>query len=396
MGNAESSGAGDADLKGSGFVQMKLDKKDIAAAKSNNKKIDKTLKKRTKKAMDTIRLLLLGAGESGKTTVLKQMTLIHGGGFTNDYKREMRPSICYNVLEGAASCVKNFTKMKYEPSGDDAQKASDIILDAYSKVIGAATELTDPVVDSILLLLKDPKFEETFKGSEVELQDGWWEYAKMLEGYPAWGGEEWLPTDEDILLSRVRTAGIVNQTYKIDGVNFQMTDVGGQRCERKKWMSLFAGVTGVIFITALSEYNQKLFEDITTNRLDESVKLWETYVNKKEFADTALLLFLNKYDLFQQKYYYQRIPIGYNGEFVSEEGQKPPQAEDEANDACDLAIDWYKRLFYYHVRPERADMVYMHVTTALDKENMTKVIDACASHVLQQNMKHSGLIPDAI
>ena len=46
-----------------------------------------------------------------------------------------------------------------------------------------------------------------------------------------------------------------------------MYDVGGQRNERKKWIHCFEGVTAVIFVAAISEYDQKLFEDASTNRM---------------------------------------------------------------------------------------------------------------------------------
>lgn len=54
--------------------------------------------------------------------------------------------------------------------------------------------------------------------------------------------------------------------YKIDGTTFEMYDVGGQRNERKKWIHCFDNVTAVIYVAALSEYNQGMFEDANTNR----------------------------------------------------------------------------------------------------------------------------------
>lgn len=54
-----------------------------------------------------------------------------------------------------------------------------------------------------------------------------------------------------------------------------MFDVGGQRNERKKWIHCFENVTAVLFVAALSEYNQVLYEDETQNRLVESLQLFD-------------------------------------------------------------------------------------------------------------------------
>jgi len=42
--------------------------------------------------------------------------------------------------------------------------------------------------------------------------------------------------------------------------HFRMVDVGGQRSERRKWIHCFENVTSIIFLVALSEYDQILFE----------------------------------------------------------------------------------------------------------------------------------------
>lgn len=44
-------------------------------------------------------------------------------------------------------------------------------------------------------------------------------------------------------------------------MNFRMMDVGGQRSERKKWIHCFEGVQCLLFMVALSGYDQCLVED---------------------------------------------------------------------------------------------------------------------------------------
>ncbi|PIO65832.1 g-protein alpha subunit [Teladorsagia circumcincta] len=81
----------------------------------------------------------------------------------------------------------------------------------------------------------------------------------------------------------------------------KLFDVGGQRSERKKWIHCFEDVTAIIFCVAMSEYDQVLHEDETTNRMHESLKLFDSICNNKWFTDTSIILFLNKKDLFEEK-----------------------------------------------------------------------------------------------
>ena len=42
---------------------------------------------------------------------------------------------------------------------------------------------------------------------------------------------------------------------------FRMIDVGGQRSERRKWIHCFENVTSVMFLVAISEYDQTLRDE---------------------------------------------------------------------------------------------------------------------------------------
>lgn len=385
MGNANSNA--DGVLDGSGLTKE-------GGKTSADKKVKKVLKQKQRENAAIIKLLLLGAGESGKTTVLKQMTLLHGGGFSMKYKQDMKPKIFFNLIEGAYAVIKATDKLKLpltDPSGIDA---ANFIVAKHDSVMGNSAQMDQELADKILLLTKDENVKKVLEHrTEFQVQESWDEYVKRLDKFPVWGGDDWLPDDEDILLSRVRTTGIVDETFNIDGVDFKMIDVGGQRSERRKWMGLFRGVTGVIFVASLSGYDQVLFEHAGTNRLNEAVDLWGKHVNKPDFKGCAMLLFLNKFDLFQQKYYHNHVPIKYSGAFVTEENQHPPTWDQEEDEQCALAIAWYKKLFLHQVDKDRLTSTFIHVTTALDPSNMRTVIDACSAYVLQQNMKRSGLVP---
>ena len=74
---------------------------------------------------------------------------------------------------------------------------------------------------------------------------------------------DYVPNDQDVLRSRLRTTGITETLFELGQLNYHMFDVGGQRSERKKWIHCFEGVHCLMFVAALSGYDQCLVEDKT-------------------------------------------------------------------------------------------------------------------------------------
>lgn len=130
----------------------------------------------------------------------------------------------------------------------------------------------------------------------------------------------YVPDTQDVLHSRRTTRGIQEETFNSKTGKLVIVDVGGQRGERRKWIHLFSGITAVIFVAGLSEYDQVVAEDGKTvpflfaisvpclgiqifvkNRLIEALDLFEEIVNHSAFANTVFILFLNKSDLFRAK-----------------------------------------------------------------------------------------------
>jgi hypothetical protein len=90
--------------------------------------------------------------------------------------------------------------------------------------------------------------------------------------------EAFSPTEEDLIMARAITTGIVETSYRDAGVDVTLVDVGGQRSERRKWIRCFDGVDALVFVSALTEYSQVLYEDAGKNRMRESLELFAEMV----------------------------------------------------------------------------------------------------------------------
>ena len=115
------------------------------------------------------------------------------------------------------------------------------------------------IADAVRGLWQDPGVREAVSRSrEFQLNDSAVYYFNAIDRMAAAG---YMPTDQDILRSRVKTTGITETTFKVGELTYKLFDVGGQRSERKKWIHCFENVTALVFLVSLSEYDQMLYED---------------------------------------------------------------------------------------------------------------------------------------
>lgn len=63
-----------------------------------NLEIEKIIRRDRKQQARKVKILLLGAGESGKSTILKQMRIIYAEGFRMEERKEVRQVIFSNMI----------------------------------------------------------------------------------------------------------------------------------------------------------------------------------------------------------------------------------------------------------------------------------------------------------
>lgn len=172
---------------------------------------------------------------------------------------------------------------------------------------------------------------------------------------------DYIPNDQDVLRSRVKTTGITETTFIIGDLTYRMFDVGGQRSERKKWIHCFENVTTILFLVAISEYDQLLFEDETVNRMQEALTLFDSICNSRWFVKTSIILFLNKIDRFKEK-----LPVSpMKNYFPDYEGGADYAA------ACDYILNRFVSLNQHETK-----QIYTHFTCATDTMQIRFVMAA--------------------
>jgi len=335
--------------------------------------MDRELKKlqsaESEKETKIVKMLLLGAGESGKSTIFKQMKVINKSGYSDKEKKEFKTIVHSNVCASMRSILDAAPKLNVELTNQaDCDKFMEL---AYG---GTPEKLTPELGELIVKIWANESIKALFtRRNEFQLNDSAEYYFDKVTVIAADG---YVPDEGDILRSRVRTTGIVQSEFAIKGLNFCMFDVGGQRNERRKWIHCFDNVNAVVFVASLSEFDQKLYEDETKNRLDEAVELFKQIVNSKWFTNSSLILFLNKKDLFEKKL--QEKTFGdYVKEYTGTNEMKP-------------CAEYVKELMLKQQK-DKSKSVFAHITTAIDTSNVKFVFNAVVAMILEANLKASGL-----
>ena len=95
------------------------------------------IKQDAKKKKNECRVLILGCGEAGKSTFIKQMQIIRKGGFSDDFnsqmnlkKTDMKDVIAHNVMEAISTLTENLTFEEEQKLRNDPSLAS-----AYDSVL---------------------------------------------------------------------------------------------------------------------------------------------------------------------------------------------------------------------------------------------------------------------
>lgn len=342
-------------------------------ALEESRRVDEQNAKDYQNEREKIKLLLLGAGESGKSTIFKQMKILYGAGFSQDELQSHTAHIYSNILVAikailsAAETFKLSDQVGCKSEFNLVMEAEDDA--AVDGAMGAA----------IKALWADKAIQDTWdKRADYQVVET---NAKFFDDIDRIAADDYVPTQDDFLKCRVRTSGIIEEHYIIDGINFVMFDVGGQRNERKKWIHCFDDVNAVIFVVALSEYDQMLFEDNTVNRMVEAIALFEEISNSRWFTHTSMILYLNKKDLFEGKIKKSSIKDAHE-DFADYTG-KPNDYDDGVKYFTDK---------FLAVNKNKSKQIFCHVTCATDPDNVKVVFNACKETILRDNLQGSGFM----
>ncbi|KAF8907722.1 heterotrimeric G-protein alpha subunit, GPA2-like protein [Gymnopilus junonius] len=340
--------------------------------KELHREAEKQLKEAKAKLANQVKVLLLGSGDSGKSTVLKQMRLIHKVPFSPVEIEHYRQLVFDNLTRGLRYLLDAMEDMELKVSEANQE---------HLELIDGVRDIRDgepfPMTyfEPLKSLWADENVQKAWsRGNEAALPENLSYFYSDLDRL---FDPVYQPTEQDIIRCRARTIGITETTFQLREHEMLMVDVGGQKSERRKWIHCFQDVTSILFLVSLSGYDQCLVEDKDANQMQDAMTIWDSICHSQWFKQTSIILFLNKNDLFEKK-----VPTSDIKNFF-------PDYDGEPGDIR-AGRDYFKRRFARLAQKagrSKEREIYIHITTATDTAMLRVVMAAVEGAIVSKNIR---------
>jgi len=255
----------------------------IFRQKANKKKANTPKKKEPSPLLN---ILLLGVGSVGKSTVAKQMRVIHRP-YTKLERNKFGMILKQNLLEA----VQLFLKAHHL----EDMLGGPQVLQKY--------EMSANVSREMIRMWKDSKIQALWAASKKSHQfSSTCEYA--LSNFERIMAADFVPTDDDIIHAQIKTTGVSEYLFEAEypsRVQFNFIDTGGEPNQRRKWTNFMEQSVAVVYVAALDVYDEMDVVDFTSNAMQDSMETFWEVSNIPELKDKLFVLYLNKRDKFEQK-----------------------------------------------------------------------------------------------
>nr|XP_018668292.2 guanine nucleotide-binding protein alpha-4 subunit-like isoform X2 [Ciona intestinalis] len=185
--------------------------------------------------------------------------------------------------------------------------------------------------------------------------------------------EDYVPTQQDILLARVKTTGVNETWIRLREVWLRIVDVGGQRSERLKWVKCFTDTNSILYCVSLDGYALPSEDDCAVNSMHESLNVFANVINNQFLLKAPLIIFFNKIDLFQRLVRWIPLTICF--------------PEYEGDVSFNKTTDYIVNRFTRRITRASRRPVYKHFTCCVDTAMISDVFKSVFDNILSKRVE---------
>lgn len=160
-----------------------------------------------------------GSGESGKSTIVKQMKIIHLKGYSEEELYSYRVTIFKNLIECGKAVVGAMRQFEIKPQNPINEEYCDFLLKYTLETSGQQAEIDPKVGKAIVSIWNDPAKEQLVeRQTEFYMMDSA-EY--FFDNAMRIVGRDYLPREDDVLRARTKTTGIYETRFQMGQLSIQ-------------------------------------------------------------------------------------------------------------------------------------------------------------------------------
>ncbi|KAK7045075.1 guanine nucleotide-binding protein alpha-4 subunit [Favolaschia claudopus] len=260
--------------------------------------------------------------------------------------------------------------------------------------VDKATEILATLREDVVSLWEDPDVRELLKARGVRIED---RPGFFLSDTARIATRTYTPSDNDVVRARLRTLGVqewriclehgnpeLDNAHLFPGDSFGsewvIYDVGGSRSMRHAWLPYFDAVNAIIF--PISCFDERLAEDPSVNRLEDSMLLWRAVVSSKLLKQTTLIVFLNKCDLLKRKLQ--------NGIQVNKYLISFGARENEVGTVVKYLKDKFRDIIHLDASQQRP--TYLYATSVTDTKATAATLNIVRDGIIREHLKHAEFV----
>eukprot|EP01084_Bolivina_argentea_P097930 176029_1 len=307
------------------------------------------LERDKQKDKQILKMMMIGSGSSGKSTIFKQVQTLYGKQLKSADRKVFVEHIheqCIVQMKIVLDVIDEYIDATNDD--DDKEDDNDVqpglheffgknkqILKLSEPALQAkeiveclhytSHKLNDEIVSALKLLWQEPVVQKIYElrhiTKVVHSSAFFWNKLDTINS------DDYEPDDRDILSVRYRTTGTKESKYDLKNQKkeFSIIDVGGAKSERKKWIKCFNGLSAIIFVAGLSCYDEIMWEDWSTNMMTDQLKLFDDICSNELLQEIPIFLFLTHKDLFEIKI--QTVPLQKCSSFADYSGNSNSSEE---------------------------------------------------------------------
>lgn len=342
-----------------------------------------------------VKMVVLGCENTGKSTIIRQLRLIHGQKFTEKELKAFKKTIQDNTW----SSYKTIVNLIDFEGGEENNRDSDLesvstlnSLESDFRLKTAKNEKHEIIVpENIISLVNLVKIVQevsdlmltselvsslqNLKGIfdklnlKITLSD---REKYLISNTPRILNTNYTPSDTDILNCKSVTTGPTEYIIENCCQKWLLIDTCGRKEERKNWIHCFEKVHVVLYVIALNQY-------IEVEKFQESVRLFAQISSAIWFRETPVILLLNKIDKFRELVNITPITVSFQDCEIKDEDLN-----------FDSSCSFLKKLFD-SLRPDSED-IFTHFTCAIRKFSVDILSAKVSETIISENLGKLQLV----